>query len=322
VEDLAEAAKVLNGKKVAPNVEFYVAAASNEVQAESERRGDWEILLQSGAIELPPGCGPCIGLGVGLLEDGEVGISATNRNFKGRMGSRGAKAYLASPAVVAASAVAGRICGPEVYDSIELISSIQISEKRKKEKTSIKLLKGFPKQITGEMIYCPQDNLNTDGIFPGKYTYIDNFSPAQQAEVVMENYDPDFGKIAQKGDILVSGFNFGAGSSREQAATALKYRGIRLVIAGSFSQTYKRNAINNGFIVLESPEFVKDINKTFDKEVLSDVLTIRTNLKLIVDFEKSLISTQQKTYDIDAIGAVAQELVIVEGLENWVKKRL
>jgi homoaconitate hydratase len=322
VGDLAEAAKVLNGKKVADNVEFYIAAASSDVQTESEQRGDWEILLKSGAIELPPGCGPCIGLGVGLLEDGEVGISATNRNFKGRMGSRDAKAYLASPAVVAASAVAGKICGPKKYDSVKLNSTVKISEKRKKEKSIIKLLKGFPKRIIGEIIYCPQDNLNTDGIFPGKYTYIDNFSPAQQAEVVMENYDPDFAKIAQQGDILVGGFNFGTGSSREQAATALKYRGIRLVIAGSFSQTYKRNAINNGFIVIEAPEFVKDLNKTFVQEVVSDVLTIKTNLKLTVDFEKSLISTKQKKYDIDSIGTAAQELVIVEGLENWVKNRL
>lgn len=322
VEDLAEAAKVLNDKKVADDVEFYIAAASSEVQTESERRGDWEILLKAGAIQLPPGCGPCIGLGVGLLKDGEVGISATNRNFKGRMGSRDAKAYLASPAVVAASAVAGKICGPKKYDSVELNSTIKISEKRKKEKTIIKLLKGFPKRMTGEAIYCPQDNLNTDGIYPGKYTYIDNFSPEQQAEVVMENYDPDFGKIAQKGDILVSGFNFGTGSSREQAATALKYKGIRLVIAGSFSQTYKRNAINNGFIVIEAPEFVKDIKKSFVQEISSGVLTIRTNIKLTIDFEKSSINTQWKKYDIDAIGTAAQELVIEEGLENWVKNRL
>jgi len=102
VSDLAEAAKVLKGKKVADGVEFYIAAASKEVQEKSIERGDWQILKEAGAIEIPPGCGPCIGLGVGLLEDGEVGISATNRNFKGRMGSREAKAYLGSPAVVAA----------------------------------------------------------------------------------------------------------------------------------------------------------------------------------------------------------------------------
>ncbi|MBU0529918.1 homoaconitase [bacterium] len=322
VSDLTEAAKVLKGKKVAEGVEFYIAAASSEVQAESKKRGDWEILLESGAIELPPGCGPCIGLGVGLLKDGEVGISATNRNFKGRMGSRDAKAYLASPAIVAASAVAGKICGPKKYDLVDLNSSINISEKRRKDNTTIKLLKGFPKQITGEAIYCPQDNLNTDGIFPGKYTYIDNFTPKQQSEVVMENYDPDFGNIAQKGDILVSGFNFGTGSSREQAATALKYKGIQIVIAGSFSQTYKRNAINNGFVVIEAPELINDLKKQYEEEINANVLSIRTSMELTVDFDKSFISTGQKIYDIDPIGSAVQELVIEEGLENWVKNRL
>ncbi len=322
VSDLADAAKVLKGQKVADDVEFYIAAASKEVQAESKKRGDWQILLKAGAIELPPGCGPCIGLGVGLLKDGEVGISATNRNFKGRMGSRDAKAYLASPAVVAASAMAGKICSPENFSSIELNSTIKISEKRKKGNVTAKLLNNFPKQITGEVIYCPQDNLNTDGIFPGKYTYIDDFSPKQQAEVVMENYDPDFGKIAKKGDVLVSGFNFGAGSSREQAATALKYRGIRLVIAGSFSQTYKRNAINNGFIVIESPDLVYDIKEKFKSDVESNKLTIRTNIELEIDFENSILIIKGKKYTIDPIGIAAQELVIEEGLENWVKNRL
>lgn len=88
-------------------MEFYVAAASSEVQKDSEERGDWQALLDAGAIPLPPGCGPCIGLGkglarshepdliffaaAGLLQDGEVGISATNRNFRGRMGSREAQ---------------------------------------------------------------------------------------------------------------------------------------------------------------------------------------------------------------------------------------
>ncbi|MCW8803124.1 MAG: homoaconitase, partial [Ignavibacteriaceae bacterium] len=87
LDDIKEAAEVVKGKKVAEGVEFYVAAASSEVQKESELTGYWQILINAGAKPLPPGCGPCIGLGTGLLEDGEVGISATNRNFKGRMGS-------------------------------------------------------------------------------------------------------------------------------------------------------------------------------------------------------------------------------------------
>jgi homoaconitate hydratase len=93
LEDLAAAAGVLQGKKVADGVKLYLGAASKWVQDEAERRGIWKTLLDAGANPLPAGCGPCIGLGVGLLEPGEVGISATNRNFKGRMGSRDAKCY-------------------------------------------------------------------------------------------------------------------------------------------------------------------------------------------------------------------------------------
>ena len=82
LSDLVAAAEQVRGKKVAEGVEFYIAAASSEVQREAERRGVWGMLVEAGARTLPAGCGPCIGLGTGLLKDGEVGISATNRNFK------------------------------------------------------------------------------------------------------------------------------------------------------------------------------------------------------------------------------------------------
>jgi homoaconitate hydratase len=112
LDDLEEAAAVLRGKRVAAGVQLYVAAASAEIEEQARRIGVWEALTGAGAIVLPPGCGACIGLGAGLLEAGETGISATNRNFKGRMGARDARAYLASPAVVAASAIAGEIALP------------------------------------------------------------------------------------------------------------------------------------------------------------------------------------------------------------------
>ena len=124
LEDLAAAARVLHGKKVAPGVKFYLAAASMEVEDEAVKLGHWRTLLDAGAEPLPPGCGPCIGLGTGLLEPGEVGISATNRNFKGRMGSREAQCYLASPEVVAASAVAGYICGPTPMAGKEVTAAV------------------------------------------------------------------------------------------------------------------------------------------------------------------------------------------------------
>ncbi len=170
VEDLAEAARTIKGQKVAEGVEFYVAAASSEVQAESEARGDWQALVAAGAITIPPGCGPCIGLGVGLLKEHEVGISATNRNFKGRMGAKSAKAYLASPAVVAASAVAGHVVSPYEYNEANPQGDIKTNEKPVGEAKAVSILDGFPTELTGNILFCHQDNLNTDGIYPGKYT--------------------------------------------------------------------------------------------------------------------------------------------------------
>ncbi|MCK9279942.1 MAG: homoaconitase [Melioribacteraceae bacterium] len=319
LDDLAEAAEILNGKKIDENVKFYVAAASNEVEEESRKRGDWQKLIDAGAIALPPGCGPCIGLGTGLLEDGEVGISATNRNFKGRMGSATAFAYLASPAVVAYSALKGFID----FDSVpgndnEITGEITINTKTASEESEVSIVNGFEETVTGSIIFCNQNNLNTDGIYPGKYTYNDDFSKEDQAKVVMENYDPQFGKIVEEGDILVSGYNFGTGSSREQAATALKYRGIKLVIAGSFSETYKRNAINNGFLTIDCPKFYEYLNDIYGKEELS----VKINSKMKINFRKSTIEFEEHVFSFSPVGSAAQELIVMGGLESWIKNNL
>src|SRR6266851_6074362 len=131
-EDLHDAAEVIRarGGHVANGVEFYLAPASAEVQAKSESSGDWKTLLDAGAIPLPPGCGACIGLGRGLVQKGETAISATNRNFKGRMGDRDAYVYLGSPAVVAASALAGFICAPQTFTERPALTSVRRAEKK------------------------------------------------------------------------------------------------------------------------------------------------------------------------------------------------
>jgi len=266
LEDLEAAANVLKGKKVAATVKFYIGAASKWVQDEAERRGIWQTLLDAGAQPLPAGCGPCIGLGVGLLEPGEVGISATNRNFKGRMGSRDAKCYLASPEVVAASAVAGYIRAPrESADKNPTRSYKEFASAAAAEKVDI--LPGFPERVKGRLVFMPQDNVNTDAIYGKDYTYRDDMTKEMMAKVVMENYDPQFAARTQAGDVIVSGFNFGTGSSREQAVTCLKAKGIPMVIAASFSQTYLRNAYNNGFLCVEVPELVKRLREQFTKEI-------------------------------------------------------
>ncbi len=115
------------------------------------------------------------------------------------------------------------------------------------------------------------DDINTDVIFPGKYTYTVT-DPKEIAAHALEDLDPDFAKNVKAGDVIVAGKNFGCGSSREQAATCLKYNGVGAVIASSFSRIFFRNAINQGLPLIEIKQ--KDIDKIENKEVIT------------IDFEK------------------------------------
>ena len=319
-DDLVEAAAVLRGRRVAESVELYVAAASAEVQTAAEADGAWKDLVDAGARALPPGCGACIGLGVGLLESGEVGISATNRNFKGRMGSRDAKAYLASPAVVAASAIEGFITGPEdLGSSVPDYSFTDLGWRPLEREVAIS--EGFPTTLEGRALALPVDSLNTDGIYGKDVTYRDDLTPDQIATYAMANYDPAFQEIAADDDIIVAGRNFGSGSSREQAATALKYRGVQMVIAASFSQTYLRNAFNNAFICLESPALSDAIRAACTDETAAGAKTIPAG-DLNIDFPSATATWRGETYPLSPLGPAAQELVLAGGLEALTRKRL
>jgi homoaconitate hydratase len=405
--DLAAAAKVFKeasgfGKPatIAPGVEFYIAAASIPEQEAAEEAGDWQALLDAGAKPLPAGCGPCIGLGTGLLEPGEVGISASNRNFKGRMGSPDAKAYLASPEVVAASALSGKISGPGWYEkpvgvekvvlgegngiadedraiSIEealdkliaqadsiiesaeqnILGTSTAAEEEVDDEALTAILPGFPEKVEGEIVFCDADNINTDGIYPGKYTYQDNVSVEKMAEVCMENYDPSFGSIAREGDILVSGFNFGCGSSREQAATAILAKKIPMVVSGSFGNIFARNSINNALMGVEVPRLVQRLREHFsstnfkeqidvkepaeNRESLDSpppaqqaspveekVLTRRTGWKFVWDVRRSKVSVTEGeggdtwSQQVGELPPNVQEIIARGGLEKWVKAEI
>lgn len=412
--DIAAAAQVFktaavnnNGEipRIPDHVNFYIAAASLPEQQAAEEQGDWQALLQAGAKPLPSGCGPCIGLGTGLLEAGEVGISASNRNFKGRMGSTEAKAYLASPEVVAASALAGKICGPDTYqlpdgwtgvkrgegdgipeesrmitieEALERIiaqaedvvaqgeQALGMSEPSSPvvdDNALTEILPGFPEKVSGEIVWCGGDNINTDAIYPGKYTYDDAFSssPERIATVVLENYDTQFAKIAKSGDILVSGYNFGCGSSREQAATAILAKGIPLVVAGSFANIFSRNSINNALMGVEVPRLIERLREVFDEKTVAaqnvpntdaivepsnnrqsldspppapvDVddnasLTRRTGWTFTWDLRRSMVAIQEGpegkewSQKVGELPPNVQEVIARGGLEKWVKREL
>jgi homoaconitate hydratase len=318
-EDLHDAAEVIRtrGGHVAEGVEFYLAPASAEVQARSQSNGDWQTLVDAGAIPLPPGCGACIGLGRGLVEKGETAISATNRNFKGRMGDRDSFVYLASPAVVAASALAGFICAPTDFTEKSAGTATRRPEKKARPAASVQIMEGFPSSVCGRVLFIDKDNLNTDGIYGSKHTYRDDMTPEEMAAVTFENYDPNFNTLYQKGDVVVGGLNFGSGSSREQAATALKFKGIPCVIAGSFSETYKRNAFNNGFVVFECPELVTHL-----RETLANRAPTTVGPEITIDYAKSTLSVDGKSFPFPPLSPAAQQLIVAGGAENLVAARL
>ena len=322
IDDLEAAAWVLCGKKVSPGVKLYVGAASAWTQQEAEKRGVWQALLAAGAIPLPPSCGPCIGLGAGLLEKGEVGISATNRNFKGRMGSREAQCYLASPEVVAASAIAGYITGPRQFQDRTPVRQYEVFATNGHTAERVDILPGFPERVEGRLVFMPLDNVNTDAIYGKDYTYRDDMTPEMMARVVMENYDPQFSNRAHAGDVIVGGFNFGTGSSREQAVTCLKAKGIPLIVAASFSQTYLRNAYNNGFLCIEVPALVKRLREQFTAEIGAKEKTIIPGDKLDINFTGSTVTWRGERFVFPPLGAVPQWLIIAGGAENVVAKKL
>ena len=176
LSDLEAAAAVLRGRHIAPGVSLYLAAASASVQAEAETSGAWSALIDAGAIPLPSGCGPCIGLGAGLLEPGETGISASNRNFKGRMGSFSARCFLASPAVVAASAAEGFICGP---DAVATTAPDRRITRHTLATPSVAVTTPDEAgRITGRLVAFLKDGIDTDALCPGRLVYNDGASRA------------------------------------------------------------------------------------------------------------------------------------------------
>lgn len=347
-EDLAAAAEVLRGRRVASGVELYLAAASAEVQREAESRGVWSDLLAAGAIPLPSGCGPCIGLGRGTLAAGETGISATNRNYAGRMGDRGAVCYLANPAVVAASALAGYITGPEGTTErprIEVIAAYAAAGSRGSQahgapasplpSSSSKGPASVP--IEGELVFLSKDDLDTDGIWPGTLTYRDDVLQREMAAAVFRNYEPRFAEIARAGDILVVGRNFGIGSSREQATTALRAFGIAMVVARTAAPTYKRNAWNNGLALLEFPAFVEAVREAACAACggsLGDARVIRTGRRATIDLARGTATLKGAPRDAGDAGVAdivfsfpplssfALKLLLRGGLEELVRQEL
>jgi len=255
MEDLRVTAEVLKGRHVADGVVLKIVPATDRIWLKCMEEGLLEIYKEAGALVSNAGCAGCAAGQVGQNGPGEVSISTGNRNFPGKQGK--GEVYLASPAVGAASAVAGYITSPDaIPDQPGTRKFKQASDESPKSKTSRKETER-PVVIRGRTWYIPRDNIDTDMIFHNRYLSITDVS--EMGPYTFDNLDgyADFASKVRPGDVVVTGKNFGSGSSRQQAVDCFVALGIQCIVAESFGSIYERNAINAAFPILSMKEIAK-----------------------------------------------------------------
>lgn len=287
--DLMKVAAILKGQTVAENVQLVIAPGSKQVLTMLAENGALADLLNAGARILECGCGPCIGMGQAPCTDG-VSLRTFNRNFKGRSGTVSADVYLLSPETAAISAVKGVLTNPlgkvELPD-IEMPKDFLINDNAvippAPEGERVEVIKGpnikpFPlakplaDTVEGKALIVVEDNITTDHIMPSNAKLLPYRSNIPYlADYCLSPCDPEFPQRAKDnhGGFIIGGQNYGQGSSREHAALAPVYLGIKGVITKSFARIHKNNLINNGILPI-----VFENEADYDKISLGDDLMI------------------------------------------------
>lgn len=291
--DLMKVAEILDGKTIAENVSLVISPGSKQVLNMLANNGALGKLIAAGARILECGCGPCIGMGQAPNTDG-ISLRTFNRNFKGRSGTVSANVYLVSPEVAAVSALTGYITNPEGYIddlNIDMPEKFNINDNLILEPAEvdndIEILRGpnikpFPKnnplekEIVGKVLIKVEDNITTDHIMPSNAKLLPYRSNIPYlADHCLTPCDPEFPKRAKEygGGIILGGHNYGQGSSREHAALAPLYLGIKAVIAKSFARIHKQNLINNGILplVFQNEKEYEDVD-VLDELIIENIL--------------------------------------------------
>ncbi|MEN8119242.1 MAG: aconitase/3-isopropylmalate dehydratase large subunit family protein [Bacteroidota bacterium] len=296
MEDMREVAAVLKGKHVAPGVVLKIVPATDHIWNQCLEEGLIRIFKDAGVLVSNAGCAGCAAGQVGQNGPGEITISTGNRNFPGKQGQ--GSVYLASPATVAASSLAGYITTfddipdePAVFEP--LIEDIKTNID-KKEKVHI----DKPEILEGCVWYIPEDNIDTDMIFHNRYLAITDINEMGQYTFDnLEGYE-DFAKKVKSGDIVVVHKNFGSGSSRQQAVDCFKALGVQAIVAESFGAIYERNAINAAFPIITVNELTKLELKDGDQIKIDLKSGVITNIsKNIVVEAEPFSEVQFEIYD-------------------------
>jgi len=271
---MRQVASILKGRTIARHVSLLINPGSKQVYEMLSRDGSIADMIASGARILECACGPCIGMG-GAPGTGQISVRSYNRNFKGRSGNKEAFVYLASPIVCAISAVKGELIDPRESgipvemprDVEEFLINDNLLIPPHENPENVKVIKGpnikevpirkeLEDEISAAVILKLGDNITTDDIMPAgsKILPLRSNIPAI-SEYVFHNIDPAFPRKALElkekgGVVIIGGENYGQGSSREHAAIAPMYLGVRAVIAKSFARIHRANLINFGILPL------------------------------------------------------------------------
>jgi aconitate hydratase len=270
-QDLLITAHILRGRKVHPNVSLHVNPGSRQVLETVTKAGAIYDIIQAGARLIENACNGCIGMGSAPASNSNS-IRSFNRNWPGRSGTKDDHIFLASPETCATAALYGEITDPRklgVYPQIDWPETFVIDDSAvlapSKQPEALEIIRGpnikplprrgaLESQLQGEVLIKVGDNVSTDAIMPAgaKILPLRSNIPAI-SEYVFAWTDPDFAKRAKEkhGGFILAGVNYGQGSSREHAALAPMYLGVKAVLAKSFSRIHKSNLINFGIIPLE-----------------------------------------------------------------------
>jgi len=283
MEDMRTAAAILKGRKVAPGVVLMVVPATAAIWRQCLDEGILRIFQEAGALVSNPGCAGCAAGQVGQNGPGEVTLSTGNRNFPGKQGK--GEVYLTSPAIVAASAVAGFITFPhQIPDRPAVFQIPSAKQSERKPETGKKQDKDKPMIAEGKIWLIDKDNIDTDMIYHNRHLTITNRDEMGKYAFGNLSGFEDFAKNARPGDIIVTGKNFGAGSSRQQAVDCFIALGIQCIVAESFAPIYERNAINAGFPVISCPDIQKIDLKTGDRIHINfdtgEIKNLKNNTKI------------------------------------------
>ena len=335
--DLMKVVRILEGKTVAEDVSLVISPGSKQVLNMLAKNGALAKLISAGARILESGCGPCIGMGQAPATD-SVSLRTFNRNFKGRSGTLSANVYLVSPEVAAVSAITGYITNPMEYITgvnIDMPEKFMVNDNLivapAEANNNINVVRGpnikpFPKsealgkEIMGKVLIKVGDDITTDHIMPSNARLLPYRSNIPYlAEYCLVPCDPDFPKRARehKGGIIVAGFNYGQGSSREHAALAPLYLGVKAVLAKSFARIHKQNLINNGILPLEF-KCENDFNSIdiLDELVIEDVSNEINGDTVIIKNK-----TKNEKYELSLdITQRQRDMLKVGGLLNLMKK--